>query len=570
MNIGTSTENRLDDLSSNRPNKSSVNFLINGLSPTSVGLGLSSQDLQLASSDIASVLKNKNNDIIKTPPKSLQCTTPRVVGLETPQFQQLQSQSQSQFQSLPSLFSPREERSQHQQGQLQQQQQQQQQRTLPISAIPLSPFARGSQGHNYDQPSIMSTRISQEPAFRLVTPNNDPLPLQTGAYRVASGNSGAVGNVISNSNGNGNGNGSGSSSSSDINSLLDSQLAIGINSSSPANNNGNGTVTSVKVTNNNIGGAANGGDGGSYTTLTSQEYSMKPIFSPTSQRNAHSTSFTYNDVVPQLPLTPPVSITPGSAAVFPPNTSSRPYPSISIGSSDSINITNSGVSTNIPSQPLQSTVLPQDPLPPLFSSTFPVTVASQQPQSQPQRQLQSQQQRFSSIYSDDLHRGDLFFQQNNIQQPGMYGSMYPSYGTTQYDPQNQYQYQYQYQNQPPPFYTFHTAKQPTTASTSTTATTSISHPTKKVSKSRVSTTYSHRKKINQCHICGKILTRASSLHSHMFVHTGDRPYMCSWPNCKKRFNVKSNMNRHYKLHLKRVEKEKLELKREEAKRGSQV
>lgn len=61
----------------------------------------------------------------------------------------------------------------------------------------------------------------------------------------------------------------------------------------------------------------------------------------------------------------------------------------------------------------------------------------------------------------------------------------------------------------------------------------------------------HKKKINQCKICGKVLTRPSSLHSHMFVHTGDRPYECKWLNCGKTFNVKSNMNRHYKLHLRR-------------------
>lgn len=76
----------------------------------------------------------------------------------------------------------------------------------------------------------------------------------------------------------------------------------------------------------------------------------------------------------------------------------------------------------------------------------------------------------------------------------------------------------------------------------------------------------HKKKINQCNICGKILTRPSSLHSHMFVHTGDRPYVCKWPNCGKTFNVKSNMNRHYKLHLKRqVIDEKLGLKTIESK-----
>ena len=76
----------------------------------------------------------------------------------------------------------------------------------------------------------------------------------------------------------------------------------------------------------------------------------------------------------------------------------------------------------------------------------------------------------------------------------------------------------------------------------------------------------HKKKINQCNICGKILTRPSSLHSHMFVHTGDRPYVCKWPNCGKTFNVKSNMNRHYKLHLKRqVIDDKLGLKTMESK-----
>ncbi|CCF55622.1 hypothetical protein KAFR_0A01840 [Kazachstania africana CBS 2517] len=65
------------------------------------------------------------------------------------------------------------------------------------------------------------------------------------------------------------------------------------------------------------------------------------------------------------------------------------------------------------------------------------------------------------------------------------------------------------------------------------------------------------KKKNQCPICGKTVTRSSSLLPHMFVHTGDRPYLCKWPKCGKAFNVKSNMNRHYKLHLKK-EKEQRE------------
>ncbi|CCD24285.1 C2H2-type zinc finger protein NDAI_0C06260 [Naumovozyma dairenensis CBS 421] len=60
-----------------------------------------------------------------------------------------------------------------------------------------------------------------------------------------------------------------------------------------------------------------------------------------------------------------------------------------------------------------------------------------------------------------------------------------------------------------------------------------------------------RRKSRQCHICGKSVTRTSTLQTHMLVHTGDRPFECVWSGCHKRFNVKSNMNRHYKLHLKK-------------------
>lgn len=53
---------------------------------------------------------------------------------------------------------------------------------------------------------------------------------------------------------------------------------------------------------------------------------------------------------------------------------------------------------------------------------------------------------------------------------------------------------------------------------------------------------------NKCTKCGKIFTRFSSLQTHQLIHTGVKPFICPWPGCLKKFNVKSNMNRHFKLH----------------------
>lgn len=58
-------------------------------------------------------------------------------------------------------------------------------------------------------------------------------------------------------------------------------------------------------------------------------------------------------------------------------------------------------------------------------------------------------------------------------------------------------------------------------------------------------------KLNQCKVCGKVVTRTSSLQAHMLIHTKAQPFECKWPGCGKRFNVKSNMNRHYRLHVSR-------------------
>lgn len=60
------------------------------------------------------------------------------------------------------------------------------------------------------------------------------------------------------------------------------------------------------------------------------------------------------------------------------------------------------------------------------------------------------------------------------------------------------------------------------------------------------------RRTKQCPVCGKKCSRPSTLKTHYFIHTGDTPFRCTWPNCTKAFNVKSNMIRHMKSHAKKL------------------
>lgn len=55
-------------------------------------------------------------------------------------------------------------------------------------------------------------------------------------------------------------------------------------------------------------------------------------------------------------------------------------------------------------------------------------------------------------------------------------------------------------------------------------------------------------KAHSCEQCGKQFTRPSALRTHRLVHSGAKPFECSWSDCTKKFNVKSNLIRHLKLH----------------------
>lgn len=60
---------------------------------------------------------------------------------------------------------------------------------------------------------------------------------------------------------------------------------------------------------------------------------------------------------------------------------------------------------------------------------------------------------------------------------------------------------------------------------------------------------------NRCPVCHKVFKRPLSLQIHFYIHTGVKMFKCEWEGCGRMFNVKLNMKRHYRLHVKR-EKER--------------
>jgi len=59
---------------------------------------------------------------------------------------------------------------------------------------------------------------------------------------------------------------------------------------------------------------------------------------------------------------------------------------------------------------------------------------------------------------------------------------------------------------------------------------------------------SSSQKKHKCKICDKRFTRPSSLQTHMYSHTGEKPFACEVENCGRHFSVVSNLRRHRKVH----------------------
>ncbi|KAI9498369.1 hypothetical protein BDB00DRAFT_754959 [Zychaea mexicana] len=52
----------------------------------------------------------------------------------------------------------------------------------------------------------------------------------------------------------------------------------------------------------------------------------------------------------------------------------------------------------------------------------------------------------------------------------------------------------------------------------------------------------------KCAVCYKKFTRPSSLTTHMYSHTGEKPFKCPVDGCGRHFSVVSNLRRHAKIH----------------------
>ncbi|KAH6574400.1 hypothetical protein BASA50_003783 [Batrachochytrium salamandrivorans] len=51
----------------------------------------------------------------------------------------------------------------------------------------------------------------------------------------------------------------------------------------------------------------------------------------------------------------------------------------------------------------------------------------------------------------------------------------------------------------------------------------------------------------QCQYCAKRFSRPSSLTTHIYTHTGERPFACDIPGCGRSFSVLSNLRRHTRV-----------------------
>jgi len=59
---------------------------------------------------------------------------------------------------------------------------------------------------------------------------------------------------------------------------------------------------------------------------------------------------------------------------------------------------------------------------------------------------------------------------------------------------------------------------------------------------------SSTQKKHKCKVCDKRFTRPSSLQTHTYSHTGEKPFGCEVDGCGRKFSVVSNLRRHKKVH----------------------